>query len=436
MLKKYFTSTNFLLIGCCLIAIGIPCDGFLRALENIGLIGVFIAAALNVNKSNFKHLVKTYLSDPVNILLSALFILCIFGYLYSTDLAELNNKTGLKVLFILFPIAFSFAPTVTAKIRDLSLFIFISTTTILALLSCVNYLMHYQEYNLLISQSKPIEITGGTMHIYFSVMMAMSVFSGLFMLNDNFKIVMRNFRDKIIFACIIINLIALHILTARTGLFAFYAALVVLLLRYSILRRKFRTLIGGLSVICVFPILMYLIFPSVKNRINNTYEDLHRYFSGDYVGYYSISGRFETWKVAIHIFEDHKLFGVGAGDLQHSIDAQYKIDNTRLMREENLPNCHNQYIETLAAHGLTGVIVFIALLICLLNYVKILPRNNYIMLAFISVFMTAFMVESLFERQAGVTLFLFFLFIIKSNAYDSLKNTSVAPNPNSLTGAS
>ena len=337
---------------------------------------------------------------------------------------------------ILFPLAFSNAPPVTEKIKKLTIFIFVSVTSFLALLTCINYIVHYVEFNLLIQQSKPIEIIGNTNHIYFSVMLALSIFLGLHLLNKEMKIIITTMADKLLLGAIIINIIALHILSARTGLMAFYAALIILLIRHTIISRRFRTLIGGLCAITIFPILMYLIVPSVKNRVNNTYNDLNRYFSGDYVGYYSISERFETWKEAYKIFLDHKVFGVGYGDLDHFLKVQQKIDYNFSKRDEALPNCHNQYIEILAAHGIIGIVVFLAMIITILKLVKQLPRNNYLILAFATIFIFSFMVESLLERQAGISLFLFFLFIIYNNAYDSLKNTSVAPNPNSVVGAS
>ncbi|MCX6188374.1 MAG: hypothetical protein NTW54_01980, partial [Bacteroidetes bacterium] len=110
-----------------------------------------------------------------------------------------------------------------------------------------------------------------------------------------------------------------------------------------------------------------------------------------------------------------------------NMESQYLIDDTRLMREESLPNCHNQYIETLAAHGIIGFVVFMALLYFMSKLVRQMPSNNYLLLAFLTLFMTAFMVESLLEREAGLMLFLFFFYLIKNSAYDTERNTSVAP---------
>ncbi len=403
-------------MGCCFIAIGIPCDGFLRGFENSGLIMILFAGSINFIQGN-----RWPKFTRESIFLISLFLLSIFGYFYANSIHELNKKVGLKVLFLLFPIAFTYNLTINDAIKRLTILLFTTITAILAFLSCLRYFLHYQEYNILIEQSKPIEIIGGTMHIYFSVIMAIAVFLGLHLIIRGMKISLENAWDRLIFIGVIINILALHILSARTGLFAFYSALLVVLIRYSIINKRFKMLFGGLFVIFLFPTIMYIAVPSVKNRLNNTYEDLNRYFTGDYVGYFSISGRFETWKAAYHIFEDHPIFGVGAGDLQEAIEAQYKIDNTRLMREETLPNCHNQYLETLAAHGLIGFFFFITLFVLLIQRIKYLPVNNYILLAFVTIFVSALMVESLFERQAGITLFLFVFYLIKNNANSKCK---------------
>ncbi len=422
MIKKYFTSSNILILGFCFLAIGIPCDGFLRGFENVGLMLILTASFLNYKEFAWKKLF-----EPVNVMLILLFFLCVFGYFYTDNLIELNRKSALKVLLALFPFAFSFTPIITKDFKRVTIILFLVVTASIGLLSCLGYLLHFDEYNRLIQESKPIPIVGGTMHIYFSMILALSIFLGLHLLNQNFKIVLNSWADKIILIIIILNIMMLHVLSARTGLVSFYAVIVVLLLRYSIQSRRFKTLVGGLFAMLLFPLLMYFAVPSVKNRIKNTYEDLHRYYTGDYVGHYSISGRFETWKVALHVFEDHKIFGAGYGDLERNMESQYLIDDTRLMREESLPNCHNQYIETLAAHGIIGFVVFMALLYFMTKLVRQMPCNNYLLLAFLTLFMTAFMVESLLEREAGLMLFLFFFYLIKNSAYDTERNTSVAP---------
>ena len=81
----------------------------------------------------------------------------------------------------------------------------------------------------------------------------------------------------------------------------------------------------------------------------------------------------------------------------------------------------------LATHGLVGFLVFIALLYFVTIEVKRMPHNKYLMLCFIALFISGFLVESLLEREAGITLFLFFFFVIKNSAYDSEKYTAVAP---------
>jgi O-antigen ligase len=394
----------------------------MRAFENIGLMAILLSGILHYKKEGWSRLL-----ERVNLGFCILFLLCIFGFFYADNTGELSRKTGLKVLLMLFPLGFSFAPPITHKVKRLSIIVFNCITCLLAVLTCADYFLHFEAYNIIIQQSKPIDIVGGTMHIYFSMMLALSVLLGLHLLNKDLKLVLNNIWDKIVLATIVINVLALHILTARTGLFAFYVAVVALLIRIALKTRRFKLLIGGLVVITLFPVIMYKAVPSVRNRIDNTYEDLSRYFSGKYVGYYSISGRFETWKAAWHIFEDHPLLGVSYGDLQDHIEAQYKIDNTRLMREERLPNCHNQYIETLAAQGIVGFAAFVFLLIAMFREVKKAPRNNHLLFGFMILFLTGFMVESLLEREAGITLFLFFFYLVRNHAYDSEKKTLVAP---------
>jgi O-antigen ligase len=424
MLKKIIDPVNIMGISYCLIAIGLPCDGFLRGFQNAGLIGLLLSGVINFTKRDRREVYRN-----ISIALFFLFAFCILGYAFTDDMAELNRKTGLKILLVLYPMAFAMLPALTHRIKKISMSCFIVSTAIIAVLTDIDYLMHFREYNILISQSKPIEIIGGTMHIYFSVLMAFSIFLGLHLLRKEGTgtVVLNNFSDWIILSAIVLNFISLHLLSARTGLMAFYFALLLVLIRFVIRTKRYTVLAGGLSLMVLTPLMAYMLVPSVKHRVNNTWEDVHRYFTGQYVGYFSISERFETWKVAIHIFGEHPVFGVGEGDLNRHIEAGYRINDTRLMRNEYLPNCHNQYIETMAAHGLPGIIVFVALLWLLWKKVKTLPRNNYLWLCFCAITTASFLVESLLERQLGLAFFLFFLFFILKDAYDPVRKTVVAP---------
>jgi O-antigen ligase len=421
-LKKILDPHKIMAISFCFIAIGLPCDGFLRGFQNAGLIGLLFSGVLNFRNRDRREIYR-----DTSILLFLLFALCILGYAFTDNMAELNRKTGLKILLVLYPLAFAMLPAMTAGIKKLSLASFIISTAIIALLTDIDYILHYKAYNVLISQSKPIGIIGGTMHIYFSVLLAMSIFFGLHLLQRNLKLVLTSFIDWIIFTAVIINFISLHLLSARTGLMAFYFALLMILIRFVVKTRRYKVLVGGVSMMLIFPVIAYIAIPSVKHRVSNTYEDMNRYFTGKYVGYFSISERFETWKVAIGIFKDHPVFGVGEGDLDRNIEAGYRVNDTRLMRNEYLPNCHNQYIEIMAAHGIPGIIVFLSLLIVLWRKVKALPANNYLWLSFCAVMTVSFLVESLLERQLGLSFFLFTLLFIIKDAYDPPSITVVAP---------
>lgn len=424
MLKKYIVPHNLIGVGCIFIAIGIPCEGFLRGFQNTGLIALLAAAALHYFRKD-----KNVHFPSESILFMSMFLLVVLQFVFVNDTRVQGLKTGLKLLALLYPIAFASLPPVSHKLKRITLTVFVGCTALIALLTDVDYLLHFHAYNEMISHSKPIGIVGGTNHIYFSVIMAIAILSGLHLLKQGTSVVMTSHLDWLILVATGILFISLHLLTARTGLLAFYAALLAILFRYVWITRRYRLLIGGLTLIFLVPFSAYWVVPSVHQRINNTVEDITRYFKGDYIAYYSVSERFETWKAATHIILDHPLFGVGYGDLSQFLEAQYKIDGARLERDEFLPNCHNQYIEMFATQGILGFTVLIALLILLWKKVKTLKANNYYWLGFITIISVAFLVESMLEHQVGLTLFLFFSYFIPWGVPQSLKNTVEAPLP-------
>jgi O-antigen ligase len=115
--------------------------------------------------------------------------------------------------------------------------------------------------------------------------------------------------------------------------------------------------------------------------------------------------RLTYWKTAQQLISTHFILGVGIGDLQDQMQAQYVKQNSELRPDRRL-RPHNYYLTTWLNTGLIG---FILLLSILYFYLK--QQWNYRQLQgflFGLVFAFSFLIEDGLETQMGLTMFAFF----------------------------
>lgn len=116
-------------------------------------------------------------------------------------------------------------------------------------------------------------------------------------------------------------------------------------------------------------------------------------------------GRILIWESAIEVLSRHPVLGVGTGDVRDELLKKYhKKELKPATRMKS--NAHSQYLQIYLAAGIPGLLILLACFAAGL-YVA-LKYNNLLYFLFILLFSFHVLVESLFERQAGVVFFSFF----------------------------
>ncbi|MFT5724929.1 MAG: O-antigen ligase [Bacteroidia bacterium] len=307
------------------------------------------------------------------------------------------NEALLKVSLLIVPIYALLLPRDTCGARN-SWLIFAIVTTSVALISVVNYGVHYEEINALLLQSKHVPIFGNMHHIYFGVFMSLTIWLCYFYyLKHTYK--------KLWLTLGVLLLCFLHILASRTGLVAFYLGTLVFLLTYAWQSKRFKLVIVGVSVLLMLPVLGYTLSKSFKNKVTNSVEDLRAVKSGADINYKSLAMRIEAWKTSGRIISNNLLIGVGSDNVTNEMQLQYARDETVLYRE-NRVGPHNQFIEITIAHGILGGILLVIIVLFWLT----IFRTSPIKMAMATVLIVSFFLESFLERQQGILVFSFFLF--------------------------
>lgn len=343
---------------------------------------------------------KRFWGDKPAFFLSLILLLHTISILWTTDtegwLGQMRIK--LPLFFGLYSLAVM-GPFSLKWIR-IGLLLFLGATFVTGSATVVDYIIHKEQIEMQIQVSKPVHLVFDINHIYYSILLAFSIFAGIWL--RTFKQPIWHKSERwVITILVLAHILIIHILTARTGLLAFYVAALVLGIWYLAKQKKYLLAILLVAGIVSLPVVGYFTVSSLKLRIDNTYTDLDQYFRGYDPNYLSIGTRFESWKTAAHLWQEAPVLGVGMADLQSEMWLQYFEDGSALC-EENYVLPHNQFIQNLAGLGLLGFLVFA---FAWVYPVLRRPREKaWLFYALWLIVGFGMMGESMMERQLGLML--------------------------------
>jgi len=324
--------------------------------------------------------------------------------LWSSNHADWENFTTMKLPFALLPFAFASVPF---HKRKFLLMICISIGAILGiavLYSIGSFLLNSDQYidGYAVSHTIPTTIYGD--HIRFSQSLALYVLICFyFLFEKNSYVLSRGLR--VLFAVFALLFSGyLHLLAAKTGLLCLYiVGGVYALVKLYRIRKLYAA--GLLVALPLFFYLAYLTVPTFQKKINYVGEEiaLVQQGKGDYN--YSDIGRIISYRVCATNIAESPVWGVGAGDVRDVMAEGYR-KHFPTVPEENMLIPHNQYLFTILA---VGILLSSALVAMTLSPLFIRVRNSRVFLMITTLCMlSALMVEASLEIQFGVLIYLFF----------------------------
>jgi O-antigen ligase len=401
ILKKYYFIT-----GCLFICLGFPLFEITPFFMSVGT--VLCAAALLFEGKLTDNLRK--LTTAPALLFILLWLWLLSTGLYSEDTKKWWDICSRKLPLLLIPLGMATLKPLTKKQVWGILLFFSGVITFFAIASTLHYFNNYAAINASLIESKSVPvwpIGNGISHIYFGVLMSFSIISSAyFALKEKTTVLFT--RDRLVFTAIaILNFIIIHILSARTGLVALYGGLGMLVLHTVWQHRAKKIVWLSLMALPLLPVIAYYTVPSFKNKITNSVRDVEINRDGGDINHRSFSMRLEAWKTGLGIIKEHPLTGVGVGDLDKEMAAQYQKNNT-ILWVENRVMPHNQFIENAVQAGLLYVLLLLTTIFWPLLCYK---QTNPLQWAAACMFFFAMCFESMLERQIGVTLFPFVFFL-------------------------
>ncbi|MCC6448788.1 MAG: O-antigen ligase family protein [Chitinophagaceae bacterium] len=383
-------------IACVLIILGMY---FSRALMSIGMMTLIGAALLNIGL--LTHL-KELFKKPHLLLTTGYFLLNVLSFFWSENISYFDERIRIILPFLILPFSFLSINRWEMKWYDLLLLLFILANLLGISWSLYQYIQQKESYDIAYSYSKLIPTPFKNDHIRFSLSVVMSICFCV----DLFLKYKKSFVRILLLFIVCIDILYIHILSAKTGIVAFYLVALIGAIQLFFSMKYKKAGVFSIFIIITLPFIMYFIFPSFKNKIGYFNYSLEQIKNDKKEANISDEGRIISYRYAIEIIKKNPL-GVGLGDVYDEMDKFYKRDFKDAEVTTLLP--HNQFLMSGVALGYLGIFY---LVIMMISIFKLIKKNDFLYLSFCIIMLFTMMIEPLFETQYGTCLFLFFLLLL------------------------
>jgi O-antigen ligase len=324
------------------------------------------------------------------------------SWFWSDNKDNWHERFEVKLPILLLPLAFGFLPAFSLK----QLRVFTIVTSVFLLISAaysVFFLaLHPADYIYGYSISQVLPTLAKDDHIRISLCIAMFIVWCVYFWPVAGSKALKWFID----VTVVLLVFYLHVLAARTGLFALYM-FVFFYAVYLALKKSKLLGLGILFSVMIFALLSVRYIPTLKNRLAYLNYTYMLYQRGEMSGMYSDMGRLISYDIALKEIAKHPLTGVGAGDMFDEVKkgyAQWYPDVTE--SRKLLP--HNQFMLVALGCGLLTFIIFCVWVFMPFGIVQ-KNREGFFFLSTIIVLLVPLMVEPTLEIQFGVFVYLFFI---------------------------
>ena len=413
LLNQISSDNNYLVL---LFALLITSSAWSFFLTSATTILISVAAVLNfwferrkndsVDNSKINFSLRLFLKNYFPYAcVSALFFLTVLSGLWSENLNDYFIAIRVKAPLFALPLSIYFLPKLSTaqfyKIFTILIF-FLGCYSLFIL---IDYSFNLKIYTHLLYFGQPVPHIRD--HVRFTILCAFAFMAGVIILEKN---VLTSNLKKIYTAALILIFAALHIISARSGLFILYVSVVVYIFQLAFLKRQYLKYSLIVLVVALLPVVAFFTVQSFHQKINYVLWDRQMQLQGDSKTY-SDGERWVSNEIGVKIFLQNKLIGSGAGDFWNSVQKEYALQSPSF--EPKMP--HNQFIVVAASFGILGLLIFLFALS--FNTFQKLKNVSNIKFFFYLNMVLAFCFDIPLEAEFGIVFYAFFasLFIKQSH---------------------
>jgi O-antigen ligase len=369
------------------------------------LFAIFLIVGIFKNKNSWNVTV-------IGLAFISLYMLYLFGILFSRELSDGMKYAEYKLSFLLIPVLFFIKPNfqVNHRIPVLSL---VLSTLYLGIRGVIHSLECYKGPNWLeycFTKSNISTIHHPTYTSLFLVCALVGAWSGY---GQRWKFfTLQSVLAYTLFAC------TFYLLCLSLGAILFLGIALTGLLLYFLYKKLGKITSIILSFFCVVILFLGIsILPSIKKDVlSSSGEFIHCFdnpkaFLLENQSNKNLSGnqqRLVVWVCTLELIAENP-FGVGTGNLDYHLFNRFNKYGYQHFSEKGL-NPHNQYLQTFLEIGFIGLL---SLLSILFLSIRSAIKNKNSILLFITAFIAFNMLfESMFQQRSGVVFFTFWAMLL------------------------
>lgn len=362
------------------------------------ILGVFVLTFTKDRKANFGKNKKQIL------LFSSIYWVYALGLLYTNDMDKGGFEMGQKLSFLAFPIIFGLLgkDLINKKGFNFILNSFVAIASIYTLVCLSNALYMYtltEQISVFFYGELSFLMHPSYYALYLNFALGL-VFYELFSKEAHLTKHLRNaYLILVPFFILVIIL-----LESKAGILGLLGVLAIIGLYILLYQKNLKKAIVFLALSFALVFGLFSIIPNSTSRISAVIDSVQDEGSAEE---HSVSAaRLYLWKANWQAIKKQPIFGYGTGDVKAQLIKEYQAQHNKRAIEHNY-NSHNQYLQTAVATGLIGLLAL--LLIVLFPVYDGFRNKNVIFFLLGSLMFVNLFVESMFERQAGIMFYAFFL---------------------------
>lgn len=371
---------------------------FSRAMLSMGVIAF---AGISFLHNDIKTHLRTFFSSPVLWGMSLLFVLPLISGLWSEDKKEWLSVLRLKLPLLALPLAFAAPFSFSKKQWTIAGYIFIIAVTAGTLWSMSKYMVSIETINASYLKAKSIATPLNNDHVRFSWLVSAAILlCGLmgWQLRKQQRVVSIS-----LLVCAAWFIFYLHILAARTGLFALYIIVLGTAAWLIVSKAKPKYGIAILFLLALLPLSAYWLLPSFQNRIKYIMYDYGYFKEMHYLPGGNDASRVISLRAGWNLLVANPLTGTGTGDISTEVRKWDAVHYPGMLSADMIYPSSEWLIYGLAC-GWAGVLLF-TIIIFLPCFTK--RKNNLAWLLLNLTAISGFLFDMGLEVQFGIFIYSF-----------------------------
>ena len=343
-----------------------------------------------VAEGNLKRKATTFLKNKYALLFISLYLIYLAGMLYTSHTQQGWFDMQIKLSIALFPILLSAEGEMDFGKQKWFGFAFISGA-VLHGLGCLLF-AGWQYFSSGIAQFTYMQFSKFVHPTYYSMYIDLAFIFMYYAITVKAKELTK--KEKLfIYISAPFLLLILVLLNSKMGQIITALLVPTLLLKYFL--SKHSTFKAIATMVAVLGLLVIGI--SKVSRFH-AMGDLLSGKNRDVQSVESNQARLSVWQASVEVIKNNPVIGSGTGDAKYALLEEYKKEGMTGAYNEIL-NSHNQYLQTIIAVGIPGILILLANLFAPLFMA--IKRKRFVYMLFIVILCLNFLTESMLDQQAG-----------------------------------